>query len=610
MTFPPAFLDRLRSHFLLSELIGRRMPLKKAGREFSGLCPFHGEKTPSFTVNNEKGFFHCFGCAAHGDAIEFVKRYEKLTYRETVEKLAREAGLPLPEQSPQAIAQEKRAAGLHEAMEAACAWFESQLARQENARVRDYIRLRGLNEEIRARFRLGFAPDARGALLSHLRQKGFSENTLAEAGLIIRPENGAPYDRFRGRVIFPIRDVRGRIVAFGGRLWETGGGMPGRTLPKYLNSPETPIFHKGELLFNLDQAGPAARGNAQMVIVEGYMDAITMVQGGFPATVATLGTAVTEAHLRKLWQYAPEPVLCLDGDAAGARAMLRAAELVLPLLAPGFGLRFARLPAGEDPDSLLKNKGSSALSEALSAAGNLSETLWSHFSRHTPATPEGRAALEQQLTDLANRIAHPTVKTHYRAFFRDRIWALGAAASGRKTGKKATPEPEKTGIAPPGPAPRSHRQFIKLLLLQPELLHESAVEDHLSQMDSLAAPLAGLREALLSAACEPEILSQREKLNAYLEKRNLAADADAILADSSLMLPKVAAESLTDARRIWRDMAEKDMLAALEAEHRALQHATGSGFDEETYGRMLELQQEIRRLSEKRHFTLPEAVLE
>ncbi|MDE3016717.1 MAG: DNA primase, partial [Pseudomonadota bacterium] len=347
MRFPPSFIERLRSHFLMSEVVGRRVPLKKHGREYQALCPFHNEKSPSFTVNDEKGFYHCFGCGAHGDAIEFIRRFERLSYPETIETLAREAGIPLPEISPEQERKIEAEKTLYDVLEAACRWFEKQLLSPGGGIARDYLEKRGLKPETLRAFRIGYAPDGRAALYNHLLQAGFSRELQAEAGLIIIPEGGGdPYDRFRSRVIFPIRNAKGQAVAFGGRLIATDTG---KNIPKYLNSPETPLFKKGEMLYNLDLARKPAREDNLAVVMEGYVDVVSVTQAGMPYALATLGTAVSPEHLRLLWQLAKEPVMCLDGDAAGKRAMLRAAEVALPLLKPGYSLRFALLPGGEDP---------------------------------------------------------------------------------------------------------------------------------------------------------------------------------------------------------------------------------------------------------------------
>ncbi|MBV8392813.1 MAG: DNA primase, partial [Alphaproteobacteria bacterium] len=421
MAFPPGFLDELRARVSLSDIVGRKVALKrKNASEFAGLCPFHNEKTPSFTVSDKKGFFHCFGCGEHGDAVGFVMKTEGLSFPESVEKLAREVGLPVPRASPQERERAERASTLQEVVEQAARWFQKQLRLPVGRHGLDYLRGRGLSDEVIEDFRLGFAPDSRDALLGALKREGATLDKLVEAGLVIQPEERGrdPYDRFRGRVMFTINDRRGRAIAFGGRVMGQGE-------PKYLNSPETPLFHKGANLYCLDRAREAATKDQPVVVAEGYMDVIALHGAGFTGAVAPLGTALTEAHLAELWRLAPEPVLCFDGDAAGQRAALRALDRALPLLKPGHSLRFVTLPPGEDPDSLIGHSGAPVFGESLRTAKPLAEVLWqSELAARSVDTPERRADLERRLMARAGQIADRTVHAEYRRFLRDRLFAL------------------------------------------------------------------------------------------------------------------------------------------------------------------------------------------
>ena len=339
MSFTPQFLDELRQRLSLVSVISRKVRLVRRGRESTGLCPFHNEKSPSFTVSDEKGFFHCFGCGAHGDVIGFLMRSEGLSFPESVERLAREAGLALPVSSPEERQRAERQSTLVTAMETAAAWYQEQLGASAGRGALDYLRRRGLAEGTIARFRLGYAPEGRTALRDALTRAGVSIELAQEAGLVGKGEDGALFDRMRGRVIFPIADRRGRVIAFGGRI--LGEGQP-----KYLNSPETPLFHKGRTLYGLGQALRPAKDAGEVVVAEGYMDVIALSQAGFPQAVAPLGTALTEEQIAELWRLVPEPTLCFDGDTAGERAAARAADRALPLLKPGQSLRFAMLPEG------------------------------------------------------------------------------------------------------------------------------------------------------------------------------------------------------------------------------------------------------------------------
>jgi DNA primase len=418
MAFPPQFLDELRLRLPLAGIVGRRVKLTRKGREQQGLCPFHNEKTPSFTVNEEKGFFHCFGCGAHGDAIGFEMRANHLSFTEAVEKLAAECGMEVPKATLQERQQEARRASLHDVMEAACRFFETQLRAGAGREGLAYLRGRGLTEETIARFRLGWAPDSRQALKTALMSEAVPESLLIEAGLLKKPDGDgdrASFDFFRGRVMFPVADRRGRVIAFGART--LGDGQP-----KYLNSPDTPLFHKGSTLYGLAHARETAREKGTVLAVEGYMDVIALHQAGFAFAVAPLGTALTEAQIEEMWRLADEPTLCFDGDNAGQRAMSRAAERALPILKPGKSLRFALLPHPEDPDSLIKAKGAAAMQSVLDQARPLFDVAWDVTAAGRPVdTPERRAALEKDLKDKAFAIADETVRWQYLSAFRERL---------------------------------------------------------------------------------------------------------------------------------------------------------------------------------------------
>jgi DNA primase len=416
MAFPPQFLDELRARVPLTGVVGRRVKLTRKGREQQGLCPFHNEKTPSFTVNEEKGFFHCFGCGAHGDAIGFEMRANHLSFTEAVEKLAAECGLEVPKATPQERQQEARRASLHDVMEAACKFFEKTLREAAGRDGLAYLRDRGLTEDTIARFRLGWAPDSREALKKALMSEATPESLLIEAGLLKKPEGDAsPFDFFRGRVMFPVTDRRGRIVAFGART--LGDGQP-----KYLNSPDTPLFHKGSTLYGLAHAREAVREKGVVLAAEGYMDVIALHQAGFTTALAPLGTALTEAQIEEMWRLADEPILCFDGDNAGQRAMGRAAERAVPILKPGKSLRFAVLPYPEDPDSLIKAKGAAAMQSVLDQARGLFAVLFDLTVAGRPLdTPERRAAVEKDLKDKAFTIGDETVRWQYLSAFRDRL---------------------------------------------------------------------------------------------------------------------------------------------------------------------------------------------
>jgi DNA primase len=436
MALPPRFLEELRGRVSIIDVIGRRVRLIRKGRgEATGLCPFHNEKTPSFTVSEDKGFYHCFGCGAHGDVIGFVMQTEGLEFRDAVERLAAEAGMEVPRETAEDRARAERQATLGGAVEFAANWFEQQLGAFAGRAGLDYLRRRGLSDETIQRFRLGFAPDTRHGLKAALEKASIPEAIAIEAGLLIKPEDrGHSYDRFRGRVMFPILDRRGQVIAFGGRI--IGDGEP-----KYLNSPETPLFHKGRNLYGLNLAQKSARDSNQIVVVEGYMDVISLAQAGFSNVVAPLGTALTEDQIEILWRLAEEPTLCFDGDAAGQRAAARAGERALPILKPGLSLKIALLPPGEDPDTLVKSQGGvEAFRTVLSEATPLHVLVWRMLMQGREiTTPERWAKLKADIRQKTQIILDRQVREEYQKqllqFVED---GVERPAAGRKpiTGRK------------------------------------------------------------------------------------------------------------------------------------------------------------------------------
>jgi DNA primase len=415
----PQWLDELCSRITLSALIGRSVKITKAGREFKACCPFHNEKTPSFTINDEKGFYHCFGCSAHGDAIRWMTDQRGLSFMDAVKELAAEAGMEVPALDPQAAQRTEKANNLYDVMAAAQEWFVAQLQGVNGAGARAYLEKRGLSAKTINDFGFGLAPDSRNSLKTAL--KAFDISMLIDAGLLIEVDDKEPYDRFRGRLMIPIRDPRGRVIAFGGRILGEGE-------PKYLNSPDTPLFDKGRTLYNLDKCSPASRQTGRVIVVEGYMDVIAVAQAGFGDAVAPLGTALTEQQIQMLWRMTEKPLLCFDGDAAGQKAAMRAALRALPLLKPGHSLQFVTLPDGQDPDDLVKKSGPKALAALLEASEPLVERLWRSEVAAAPlATPEDRAGLKQRLGAHIANIADAEIRRHYADAFRERFDTLFAA---------------------------------------------------------------------------------------------------------------------------------------------------------------------------------------
>jgi DNA primase catalytic core len=481
MKIPQSFIEDLKSRFRLSEVIGARIPVRRAGREYMALCPFHKEKSPSFTINDEKGFYHCFGCGVHGDVIGFIKEYESVGYVEAIQQLAGQVGMAMPQLTKEHQAVEDRLHGLQRVMEAVCGWFEAQLVQTSDAEIaRKYLRERGIRPETIAQFRLGFAPADRDALMHAMRQQGITPAQLIEVGALIDVEGRSPYSRFRRRLMFPIRDRKSRVVGFGGRVLP---GEPQADAPKYLNSPETPLFHKGKQLYNDDRARAAGLKHGALVICEGYMDVIALAQAGITHAVAPLGTAITPEQLQLAWQMAPEPVLCLDGDAAGQRAMTRALNLALPMLVPGKTIRVARMPSGEDPDSLIKHQGVQAFHDCMAQAASLFDVIFSAAMARPATTPEARAAQEAGLQTQINTIADKSVQHYYRQALREKLRASQAFVPG-KFNKK--PADVVMHIAVPRPkVPADLEQMLSVPITRvlalvaacPELLEDGSYED-------------------------------------------------------------------------------------------------------------------------------------
>jgi DNA primase len=545
MAFPPEFLDELRARLSLADVIGRRVRLAKKGREWTGLCPFHNEKSPSFFVNEDKGFFHCFGCGAHGDVIGFSMRAGNLAFPEAVEALAGEAGLELPA-----------------VMEAACVFYEQQLRAASGRPAFDYVAGRGLDAATIARFRLGYAPPIeRGGqgLLKQALGRDFSEDLMAEAGLVRRPEDGRDsFDYFRDRVMFPITDRAGRVIAFGGRV--LGDGQP-----KYLNSPETPLFHKGRVLYGLVQAraaqvrGTAAR-EAEVIVTEGYMDVIALHRAGFETAVAPLGTALTEEQLAVLWKLTAEPILCFDGDAAGQRAAARALDRALPGLMPGRSLRFAVLPAGEDPDTLVQKFGAPAMRAVLETARPLAETLWAIELAQAPVdTPERRADLEARLAARAAQIADRRVREQYERFFKSCVYerlrsraarpgspqARSREGSGQGSGRGRWPVGPAWGASAPlvdealqrqqkqnlgALERRTQEDLVVVFLRHPDLL-DDLVEDF-AEVELPAPDLDKLRRQIINLHGEISDLDSAG-LRHHLTSLGFARDVEALLTEAT-----------------------------------------------------------------------------
>jgi DNA primase len=600
MAFPPQFLDELRHRVSLSSLVGRKVKLQRAGREWRAPCPFHQEKTPSFYVNDQKGFFHCFGCGAHGDSVGFIMRHDNLSFVEAVEALAVEAGMEVPKPTEQERQRYEQQKTLHEVLETATQYFEAQLHEPAGRQALDYLRGRGLSDETISSFRLGYAPPDGQTLRAALLAKNCSEADLLAVGLLRKAEDGRVYSFFRDRAIFPVGDRRGRPVAFGARILNGEG-------PKYINSPEHELFHKGETLYGLAKARQAAADERQIIVAEGYMDVIALNQAGFSGAVAPMGTALTEAQIETLWKLIPvgvrAPVLCLDGDKAGQAAAQRAVERVLPLLKPDHTLKIAFLPKGEDPDSLVKTQGKAKLAEVIAQAIPLVEMLWQSTLAAKPGrTPEEIAGLRVHLLERAARIANADVRHAYEHELRKRLDDTFqprrgfTSAAPRQKGKNGRyvplPVGPKPSRRPSGVAARRAELVLLALLNHPYLFDEFG--DQLHDLDCSMAQ-QGFHRVLcegLAAGHTGEIL--RRYLHDQGHGETLADLTGPRLRHMIFAKPNAVPEEV---RLALIDILE---LGASEAIRQEIKAVAGTGDDEAAHRRVTALHRQLheRRVEE------------
>jgi DNA primase len=630
MRFTPQFLDELRARLPVSEVVSKRVKLRKQGREFVGLSPFNKEKSPSFTVNDQKGFFHDFSSGKHGDIFGFVMETEGVTFPEAVERLASLAGVALPKVSHEDQARTARVKTLYDVIDLAAKFFEATLASRTGAKARGYLADRGLDPATQLKFRLGYASSERFALKEHLGSHGIPVEDMVEAGLLIAGGDIlVPFDRFRDRVMFPITDIRSRVIAFGGRAMEKD------TQAKYLNSPETPLFHKGATLYNIAAARQASHDGAPIIVVEGYVDVIAMVTAGFPATVAPLGTALTEDQLTLLWKMADEPVLCFDGDNAGMRAAFRAVELTMPRLKPGKSLKFALLPQGQDPDDLVRSAGRDAVAEVIAAARPLAQMLWARETEgHEFDTPERRAALEARINEVTASIGDDAVRKYYRQDFQTRLqqffasaqaargnfrerapgqnwrdrpkdqWQRSGAAKRPEVGSRNTPYVVVSQQLASSPVHRGARTSVPLreaLILQAALNYPWLLHDHLEELASLEfryPDAEKLKSALIDIAAHAAA-PDAEAIKAELSERDLTGvmqRIEAAITTSSVWgsRPEAAPE---DVLVTWQQLvALHRQWHSLTKELKDAEQALGQDSSEANYLRLRDVKARLERV--------------
>ncbi len=565
MRFGENFLEEVKARVRVSDVVGKHVKLKRQGREFAGLSPFTNEKTPSFFVNDAKGFYHCFSSGKHGDAISFLMEVEGLSFPEAVEAMAGMAGMEMPKADPDAERRAARNKATISWMERAQEFFEKSLYRSTGQAARDYLKGRGLSKTAAQNFGMGFAPESFSALKDELIAQGAQDKQLIEAGLLIEPDDASrgSWDRFRNRIMFPIHDSRGRLVAFGGRAMEKDAKA------KYLNSPETPIFSKGRLLYNYHRARKALsdpKNNARgMIVAEGYMDVIALSRAGFAHTVAPMGTALTEEQLDLLWRAGPEPILCFDGDSAGLRAAYRSIERALPMLRPGQSLRFAMLPKGQDPDDLIRAKGAPAMQAVLDGAIPLVDMLWQReVGAERLDTPEAKAGLKSRLYQALDEIQHADVKALYKTELLARFdavygWQAQRRGPGRGGYENKSRKADKitAKAASQGLAQNQRRETVLIgaILEYPELL--SLVDERLFELEFTDPACQSLQRAILSYARVTKAV-EKESLNAHMVSEGLEEDVKAY----SRRRAKVRAAmggpdaELSDRAAIWNTEAD------------------------------------------------------
>jgi DNA primase len=623
MAYPRSFIEEIKNRVSVSDIVGQKVKLTRRGREFVGLSPFKNERTPSFTVNDEKQFYHCFSTGKHGTVFDFLMETEGLGFPEAVERLAARAGIQVPAQDPRMVEKEEKNASLIDICEMAMVYFKTRLGGAAGREAYDYLIKRGLDDTLIQSFGLGYALGDRVGLVKHLRDQGVSDKDIIEAGLALQPEGRSDLiDRFRNRVIFPITDSRDRVIAFGGRALDAS--VPA----KYLNSPETSLFHKGRILYNFAKARQSAFDTKTLLVVEGYMDVIGLARGGFNNAVASLGTAVTEEQISLLWRLVQEPVLCLDGDEAGLRAAYRVIDRALPLLKPGYSLRFAVLPQGKDPDDLVREGGAEAFNNVLERANSLIDMLWERELAYAPYdTPERRAAFSDRLRKAVRQIEHIDVRKFYGEEIKKRLDALFAPAnrgpkanggqsygsnygggySRQRGGGKyykfkpgASAEARRSALASGAVMLPPREAMIMLAFIR----HSNLLSEHLSQLEKLdfvTDDLKYLRDAIVDA------ISHNGPLDSGSLKGHLIS-----IGHENLM---TRLEQLPDARMLifvrpesdpedvvsgWLDAVElQHRLITLTAEKREAETDLAADTTQENFERLMAIENEISTLESK-----------
>ncbi len=597
MTIDRRFLDELRERLPLSDIIGQRVKLVRAGNEFKACCPFHKEKTPSFYVNDQKGFYHCFGCGAHGDVLSFKMRHDNMGFMDAVEDLAARAGMEVPQPSEAERQKYDRAKVLYDVLEDATQWFQAQLHAPDNKFAADYVRNRGILPQALEEFRIGYAPNSWDKLREAMQARGHKLSDLLELGLLKQSnrddKKDQPYSFFRGRIIFPVTDKRGRVIAFGGRHLEEAFDptrRDGNTPPKYLNSPDHPVFSKGQLLYGMARARQAAAKGAPVILAEGYMDVIALAQAGFVGAVAPLGTAVTENQIDLLWRLCAfenkNPILCFDGDNAGKRAAYRVLDRALPLLKPDQSLRFAFMPAGEDPDSLVKAKGRGAMDKILKEAVPLIEVIWARETEGRQfLTPEARAGLASRLEKAVQNIQDSGVRRFYLTEVKDRVYKAFGRSNSRQGMKKNTTKLSRL---------RNNKQVMRAKILLASVINHPQLLELFSEvlgiLDIPSPDLDSLRQSILAIAMTQDPLD-RTTLKDLLSEEGFESTLLDLLSEKTYMHADFAKPDAdfnavcNGCEDIWALM-QKDQMAS---ETRIAAHQVAEDFTDKNVQRVVSL---------------------
>jgi len=623
MRFTDQFLDDIRDRISISQVVGEQVVWDKKKSQpqrgdFWACCPFHGEKTPSFHADDRRGRYHCFGCGASGDHFRFLVEKLGMPFPEAVEKLAGQAGIQMPARDAQEEARDRKRKSLYDVMDLATSYFEQALAANVGARARGYLHERGVLPKYQQLFRLGFAPDSRNGLKEYLASNGVTADEMIACGLLIAGDDIAvPFDRFRNRLMFPISDFRGRVVAFGGRA------MSPEARAKYLNSPETELFHKRRTLYNGQMARQASHDGKPLIVVEGYMDVIALVQVGFEGAVAPLGTALTDEHLGLLWKMNNDPILCFDGDVAGQRAASKSMDIMLPMLKPGVTAQIVTLPDGVDPDDLVQKEGRKGMEELLNSALPLFEAVWERETRSAKVgTPEAKAALEFKLKNIANEIADQSVRKHYGQAFNDKLYKFfrpqrqyggqqqrtgnggynkDAGPGGRQNAKaqrggyQVSNALRKTLSASTSANGVASREAVILVGL---INHPELVEQHLEDLAQIDLQSAAARKILdivmAQVSADHEITSKR--LRESLERRGSAIDLaqiDNVVRQQGIWQVTPEANSQDAEVGLNHALALHYKSHRLNRELKAAELALGSDPSEESYERLRDIQNQI-----------------